>query len=249
MVPRVYAPDANWSGASIDLPKEEAVHLRRVLRLRDGDAVRVFDGRGREFDGHVARAGRAGVRVRLSAERPPLAEPRVRLTLAVAVLKGDAMDAVVRDAVMLGVVAVQPVLTDRSQTTVAAVGRGRRPERWRRVAIASAKQCGRATVPEIRTVVDPGAVVVSLGDGELPVPAFLLAEPSALLAAAPISAVAAGAPAAATVLTGPEGGWTPMELDQLSAVAQAITLGRLTLRAEVAPAVALSSLLTRWNAF
>ena len=65
-------------------------------------------------------------------------------------LKGEKMDDIVRDAVMLGVSAVQPLVTTRAETTVAALARGARPDRWRRVALASVKQSGRAVLPEIR---------------------------------------------------------------------------------------------------
>ncbi len=249
MIPRSYAPDAARVGDAITLPEDEAAHLRRVLHVRDGDAVRVFDGRGREFDARVSLVGRRGVRARLEAERPPAAEPRVTVTLAAAVLKGDAMDTVVRDAVMLGVAAILPVLAERSQTTATAIGRGRRSARWQRIAMASAKQCGRATVPQIFPVLEPEAVIDAIDGGRLSAPALVLAEPSALVPSSPITGVSASPPLAATVLTGPEGGWTPTELDQLADVAQAVTLGRLTLRAEAAPTVALSALLARWNAF
>jgi 16S rRNA (uracil1498-N3)-methyltransferase len=249
MIPRSYAPAAARAGDTIDLSEDEAAHLRRVLRLADGDALRVFNGRGAEFDAVVELAGRKGARARLLAERAPAAEPRVRVTLAAAVLKGDAMDTVIRDAVMLGVAAILPVLAERSQTTVTAIGRGRRPARWQRVAVASAKQCGRATVPQIFPVLDPEAVAAALVDGRLPLPALVLAEPSALVPVVSITGVGDSPPMAATILTGPEGGWTPQELDRLAKVAQAVTLGRLTLRAETAPVVALSAFFARWNAF
>ena len=122
-----------------------------MLRLGVGDTVAVFDGRGHEFLARVV-AARAPRRARAdccrASSRP--AEPRVALTLAQAVLKGDKMDDVVRDAVMLGVAAIQPIVTKRTETTVAALMQGARVERWRRVALASVKQSRRAVLPEIR---------------------------------------------------------------------------------------------------
>ena len=88
--------------------------------------------------GPAAVARRAGARNRASP-----------LTLAQAVLKGDKMDDVVRDAVMMGVAAIQPIVTARSEVTRAALERGHRRERWQRVAVSSAKQCGRAVVPAV----------------------------------------------------------------------------------------------------
>jgi 16S rRNA (uracil1498-N3)-methyltransferase len=104
-------------------------------------------------------------------------------------------------------------------------------------------------VPQIFPVLDPEAVAAALVDGRLPLPALVLAEPSALVPVVSITGVGDSPPMAATILTGPEGGWTPQELDRLAKVAQAVTLGRLTLRAETAPVVALSAFFARWNAF
>src|SRR5829696_456428 len=134
----------------VTLPREEGEHLTRVLRLGVGDTVSVFDGRGQEFLARIASAIRRDVRVQLLSRVEPAAEPPVALTLAQAVLKGDKMDEVIRDAVMLGAAAIQPIVTTRTETTVAALLNGARVDRWKRVALASAKQSGRAVLPEIR---------------------------------------------------------------------------------------------------
>src|SRR5437762_14331558 len=144
---RFHAPDAHAPGDVVVLPAEEAEHLMRVLRLKAGDPLRVFNGRGGEFDAIVEQAGKRGVRVQLRGARQPAPEPRVAITLAQAVLRGDKMDDVVRDATMLGVAAIQPVITARTEVSRASVARGNRRERWERVAVSSVKQCGRATVP------------------------------------------------------------------------------------------------------
>src|SRR3977135_1668085 len=135
---------------TVTLPREEAEHLVRVLRLGVGDTVAVFDGRGRDFLARVASAVRRDVRVQLLSRIEPAAESGVGLTLAQAVLKGDTMDEVIRDAVMLGVAAVQPIVTKRTESTVAALMKGARLERWRRVALASVKQSSRAALPDLR---------------------------------------------------------------------------------------------------
>ena len=90
----------------VSLPRDEAQHLTRVLRLGVGDTVSVFDGRGREFLGRVASATGRDVRVQLVSRLEPAAESGVAITLGQAVLKGDKMDEIIRDAVMLGVAAI-----------------------------------------------------------------------------------------------------------------------------------------------
>ncbi|MEQ1870212.1 MAG: RsmE family RNA methyltransferase, partial [Vicinamibacterales bacterium] len=148
---RFFAPNFDPGDDLVVLPRDEGEHLTRVLRLGVGDDVSVFDGRGNEFRARVHSAVRRDVQVQLTRRLTPAREWSVRLTLVQAVLKGDKMDDVIRDAVMLGAEAIQPVVTKRTETTVAAIMRGARLERWRRVALASTKQSRRAVVPEIRT--------------------------------------------------------------------------------------------------
>jgi len=245
---RFYAPAAENAGDLIDLPRDEAEHLTRVLRLRIGAAIGIFNGRGREFDAVVERATKSGVRVRIGDVKAPAArESRVAVTLAQAVLKTDKMDDVVRDAVMMGVAAVLPIVTTRSETTLAAVARGRRVERWQRIAVASAKQCGRATVPPIlepRPFADVPAAVARL---VLPGPGLMFVEPSAAAEGVTVGDLDPAAPHETTVLIGPEGGWTPEEIEQASAACRLVTLGGRTLRADAMSVVALAALYTRWK--
>jgi 16S rRNA (uracil1498-N3)-methyltransferase len=245
---RFYAPDAESAGDVIDLPREEAEHLTRVLRLGTGSAVGIFNGRGREFDAVIERATKSAVRVRVGDARTPVArEARVAVTLAQAVLKSDKMDDVVRDAVMMGVAVVLPVVTARSETTLAAMARGRRVERWQRIAVASAKQCGRATVPPIlepRLFTD---VPDALGRLALPGPGLMFVEPSATGDAIALGDLDCAAPHETTVFIGPEGGWTPEEIEQASAACRLVTLGGRTLRADAMAVVALAALFTRWK--
>src|SRR5262249_2190452 len=148
---RFFAPSLDPGDETVMLPRNEAEHLTRVLRLTTGDMVSVFDGRGREFLARVIRADRRDVCVQVISQIGAAAEPSVAITLVQAVLKGEKMDDIVRDAAMLGAAAIHPIVTKRTETTVAAILKGARVERWHRVALASVKQSGRATLPEIRT--------------------------------------------------------------------------------------------------
>jgi 16S rRNA (uracil1498-N3)-methyltransferase len=246
---RFHAPAADRTGEVIELPPEEAEHLARVLRLKVGAPVRVFNGRGSEFDGVVDLIARGRVRVRVGAARGAVAEPRVALTLAQAVLKGDKMDEVIRDAVMMGVAAIQPVVTTRTEMTLAALARGRRRERWERIAIASAKQSGRATVP---TILEPRTFVAAaeaLSQMTLPGPGIMLVEPSAEVGALTLGELATPPPREATMLVGPEGGWTAEEVERGSATCRLVTLGHRTFRADAVAIIALTALFAVWKEF
>ncbi len=233
----------------IELPPEEAEHLARVLRLKAGAPVRVFNGRGSEFEAVVDTIARGRVRVRIGAARDAVPEPRVAITLAQAALKGDKMDEVIRDAVMMGVAAIQPIVTTRAEVTLAALARGRRRQRWERIAIASAKQSGRATVPAILEPRTFAEATEALAQMTLPGPGIMLVEPSAAVGTLTLGELATSAPREATVLVGPEGGWTAEEVDSGSATCRLVTLGRRTLRADAVPIIALAALFAVWKEF
>jgi len=186
--------------------------------------------------------------VRVDAAREPgAAEPSVSVTLAVAVLKGDKMDDVVRDAVMMGVVAVQPLVTTRSEVTLPSLLRGHRQERWQRISVSSAKQCGRAVVPIVLEPRTFEGVIASLGDEPVPGQAMMFVEPSAAASVVSLGDLDRTPPRAGTILVGPEGGWTPDEISRGIAACRLVTLGSRILRADAMPIVALTALLTHWR--
>ena len=243
---RFYAPGLDSGRASVDLPREEAEHLSRVLRLGVGDQVQVFDGRGLEFSGRVEQVGRTTARVALERAVKPAAEPSVRLVLAQAVPKGDGMDRIVRDATMLGVSAIVPLVSDRSEADARRVVASGRVDRWQRIAVASVKQCGRAFVPAVHS---PLALDACLRDVQS-VRRFLLSEPGLRSAEAVgvRSLFAQVVPASALLIVGPEGGWTDEEVEVASrAGCVPITLGSRTLRADAAAAVAITALQCVWG--
>lgn len=170
----------------------------------------------------------------------PQAEPRVALTLAVAVLKGDKMDDVVRDAVMLGAAGVQPLLSRRTEISAAALARSGRVARWQRIAVSSAKQCGRAVVPPVAEPVTFDAVLTRPGLK------ILLVEPERGAGGIALSEVPDAE--AATLIVGPEGGWTDDEIERARAAGcMLLTLGPRTLRADAVPIVAMTALRVRWG--
>ena len=243
---RFHAPDAENPGDVVSLPAEEAHHLARVLRLKAGAAVRVFNGRGDEFVGTVEYAGRT-VRVRLGSRRVAAPEPRIAVTLAQAVLKSDKMDAVVRDAVMMGVAAIQPMVTARSEVTLQALLRGHRRQRWERISVSSAKQCGRAVVPPVLEPRVFETVVTTLSGLTPPEIGLMFVEPAIGADAVALSGLDGPVPRAATVLIGPEGGWTPEEIEYASPMVRRLALGGRTLRADTMAIVAVTALFTRWG--
>ena len=246
---RFLAPGAHRTGAVVALPDDEAEHLTRVLRLRRGDDVIVFNGQGLAFDATVRSARKDGAEVLLGARREAAPEPRVGVTLVQAVLKSDRMDDVVRDAVMIGVAAIQPIVASRSEVSHSSILRGRRRERWERIAVSSAKQCGRAVVPTILELEPFDAVAALIDKRRLPGPALMLVEPNAGAEVVSLNELDARSPREASVLVGPEGGWTPAEIASASERCRLITLGGRTIRGDAMALVAVASLFTKWGEY
>ena len=249
MPPRFFAPEAQATGELVMLPPEEAEHLTRVLRLGTGAAIRVFNGSGEEFESVVEATSKEAVQVRLGRPRDPAPEALLQVTLAQAVLKGDKMDDVIRDAVMIGAKAVRPVVTARTETTAAVIEKSRRQERWERIAISAAKQCGRAVVPAILEPVTFEALIDLLLQKWLAGPSIMLVEPGATKAAVPFSELDVEPPDAVTLVVGPEGGWTPEEIEAAGDVCRLVTMGRRTLRADAMGIIAIAAAFARWREF
>ena len=247
-LPRFLAPQLDPASAEVTLPAEEARHLTRVLRLGPGARVAVFDGKGREFIATVAAASRDRVTLRLDEAVARAPGPRVAIALAQAILKGDKMDDVVRDATMLGVEEIVPLITEHISVKSVAVSRGKPEDRWARVAVASAKQCRRATIPLVRSPAALEAWLTTrtqLGEVKL-----IFVEPN--IGSPHVQSVrhlfARPVPSNASIMVGPEGGWASREVEAaVGAGYVPVTLGRLTLRADAVAIVALSALMAVWE--
>ena len=202
---RFYVPDLPEQGHSAPLPPEEAQHLLRVLRLAKGDEIRVFDGRGREHVARVEALTKSDAIIRVGAPAPAAAEPRVALTLAQALLKGDKFDEVVRDATHAGrrKDSAAPHRAMRGATAARSGDTGR-VDRWHRVAV----QLREAVRASRRARRDAGRLARGVPCGSGTACTVMLAEP-ALASAASRELAAwqrAQPPESASLLIGPEGG-------------------------------------------
>jgi 16S rRNA (uracil1498-N3)-methyltransferase len=255
--PRFHAPALAPDVTRVTLDADQSRHLSRVLRLGHGDTVEVFDGRGRMAVARVVDPDTRAATVEVVGDAPAQPEAPVPLVVCAALLKGDAMDAVVRDATVLGATRIVPMSTARTNVPASRIGAGRLEQRWTRVAVAAAKQCGRARVPDIAPVRQVAEVI---GDA-----AWrrwdrrLLVEPSrvATVTSAQVSGPFEGPSASSrhadasceglVVAIGPEGGWTGEEVRAaLDAGWHAWSLGPFTLRAEQMALAALAVVRYGW---
>jgi 16S rRNA (uracil1498-N3)-methyltransferase len=242
-VHRFYAPGLS-ADSTVELPQDEAQHLARVLRLRAGDEIAIFDGRGREALARVVSVTSRRVTVDVVAPRAAVPEPQVAITLAQALLKSDKMDRVIRDAVMLGVAAVQPFVSRRTDVPMNAVRKGGRQGRWDRTVIASVKQCGRAVVPPVHPTQECSELLKSTSGRTR----LMLVEPDAARGLPDLTSLEGQRPSDAIVLVGPEGGWDQQEVaDAAAAGVTLLSFGARVLRADAAGAAVIPVLQYIWR--
>jgi 16S rRNA (uracil1498-N3)-methyltransferase len=238
---RCYIENGRWDGNRIIPSAEEAHHIRHVLRAKDGESVRVFNGAGREAVA-VLRAG-PGEPLRLEVQDALAAMERgMDIVLVQAVLKGTRMDLLIEKATELGVSRIVPVLTQRTIPRLDEAQALQKKARWERIAVSAAKQCGTRWLPVIETplALDPALQKSIAGSGPLLL-ASLAGNTRPL--AAVIEEWRAAPPPSIAVVIGPEGDLTPEETARLLAAgAIPVSLGNLTLRAETAAFFAISAL-------
>ena len=148
--PRLYVETELGPQAALELPENAAHHAARVLRLREGDLVLLFDGRGGEYEAILSMPGRGRVLAAIGPRRDVERESPLAVTLVQAVSSGEKMDFTIQKAIELGVAAIQPVLTAKSVVRLSAEREAKKLAHWKRVAIAACEQCGRNRVPEVR---------------------------------------------------------------------------------------------------
>src|ERR1051325_6341254 len=220
-----------YSGDRAALTGEHARHLARVLRARPGMEFDIAaDGRLRR--GRVVHVSDERVEFELGEELTPAPEPD--LTVLLAVIKFDRFEWALEKLTELGVRTVVPLLASRSDAHLSAAA-GKRVERWRRIAREAAEQSRRLAPPEIRDAVKLKAALSLAADHRL---VLAETEEDTSLAA---SLAKIEAPGSLVIAIGPEGGWTPAEVEQFAAAGwQPVTLGANILRAETAAIAAVA---------
>jgi 16S rRNA (uracil1498-N3)-methyltransferase len=238
--PRIHCDVRLGPGAQFPLAAEAAQHVSKSLRLKVGDALTVFDGRGGEFEAVIQRIDRDRVDVKVGAARAVERESALAVGLAQGLPEADKMDWIIQKAVEMGAGWIQPLVCDRSVVRLAGERAARREAHWRRVAVAACEQCGRNRVPEVRPTLGFQSWIAAPS----PVERWLL-QPDA-----PPLARHAPPNGPLELLVGPEGGLSEREHElALSRGCEPLSLGPRILRAETAPVAALATVQALWGDF
>src|SRR5882762_9641287 len=146
---RLFVNEPLTTGSELQLGAAAAGHVSRVLRLKPGDELTLFDGRGGEYAGSILQVRAGRVRVRTGPHRAIERESPLHLTLAQGVSRGERMDWVVQKATELGVTRIVPIFTERSMVHLDASQALKKAQHWHSIAVAACEQSGRNRVPEI----------------------------------------------------------------------------------------------------
>ena len=165
-VPQFFCDTLDWETDEAILTGGEHVHLKRVLRLREGDAVFVSDGKGRLARAVIADIGRDATRVRIEGESRLNPESPLDITLIQAVPKHRKMEWILQKATELGVARVVPVVSAFSVPRVAGERWRRKRDRWRQILREAAKQSHRARIPHLEDLLPVEEALIRYRSGE-----------------------------------------------------------------------------------
>ena len=223
-------------GRALRLPEDKSLHLLRVLRLREGDAVTLFNGDGHDYASRITGMERKAVELTVEAATTRDNESPLAITLLQGVARGDKMDLILQKATELGVRAIQPVLTERTEVKLDSERAERRIAHWRGVVAAACEQSGRTRVPE---VAEPRALHEALAD--LPADARrLILDPHRGRA---LKALDIDATRPVVLVIGPEGGLGERDHRLLEKSGfEGVQLGPRVLRTETAGLAVLAAL-------
>ena len=242
-MPRFYIPNPHIQDGLLKIEGDQVKHIRKVLRLKAGDEILVFDGSGKEFEGTIVEEGRSSVTVKIQGIFSSKGDSPLEVTLAQSLLKGEKMDYLIQKATELGVKEIIPFFSSRSVPLLEKSRRPNRHHRWEKIAVEASKQCGRRVVSKIESLQDYSGMLRAASTDHL---RLILWEGGGIKLKEVLEK--SGEKTKIFFVIGPEGGFSPDEVDKAKRAGfVAVTLGKRILRAETASLCLLSILQYEWG--
>ena len=237
-MPRFFLPTGTVVGDTLTLTGEPAAHAR-VLRLRPGDSVIVADGQDTDYPCTVVEAGPDRLVLTVLERRPSTSEPRLQVTVYMAYAKSDKLEHVIQKATELGAAEIVAFPSARCVSRPDGKSLGKKLERWQKIAASAAEQSGRGRIPTVRTAASLEEAVAEAAAKDFS--AFLYENEQETTFR---SRIGSGNFTTAAIMTGPEGGFEPSEVQAAAQAGMFVcTLGPRILRCETAPLCALTALM------
>ncbi|MFV0478181.1 MAG: 16S rRNA (uracil(1498)-N(3))-methyltransferase [Parahaliea sp.] len=236
-IPRIYTAQCLTEGQNLVLEAGPAAHVSRVLRMRAGQSLLLFNGDGNEYLATITEADKRCVQISLGAVQTDDRESSLPIELGIGISRGDRMDWVLQKATELGVTAITPVLSERTGVKLKGERADKKWQHWQQVVISACEQCGRNRLP---TVAAPCSLDHWLSKCE--------AERRYVLHHRASTARNSAKPASVALAIGPEGGLSEAEIKACQVAGfEALSLGPRILRTETAPLAAIAILQSHWG--
>lgn len=242
-MPRFYVPQAQIEKGLLKVEGSEVRHIRRVLRLKVGDRLVLFDGSAKEYEGIIVEESPSSVVMKVENILSPAKESPLEITLAQSLLKGEKMEYLIQKATELGIKKIIPFFSSRSVPLLDKSKRLRRYHRWEKIAIEACKQCGRIAVPKVEPLQNYSEM---LGMAPSEALRLILWEKEGQ----GLKEVLDGSKGKTEIffVVGPEGGMSDEEVGEAQKAGFIpITLGKRILRSETAGLCLLSVLQYEWG--
>ncbi len=235
---RIHTPQTLTAGATLQLAEEAAHYVGKVLRLRSGDMLTLFNGHDGEHLAEVVGVDKKSVTVRLVNTVQNRADPVLPIHLGLGLSRGERMDYAIQKATEAGVSSIIPLLTERCEVKLKGERVDNRLSHWTRIAISACEQSGRCVVPVVETPLPLSEWLVRTRVGV----SFVLDHHG------PLGFPGTSNPEAVTLLIGPEGGLSDEEVTAAQGHGfQAVRLGPRVLRTETAPVIAIAIAQQLWG--
>ena len=235
---RIYTSQRLAANTQVLLDPGASAHVARVLRLQEGDTLTLFDGSGGEYPAVICALTRKQVTVETGEHRVAERESDLHIHLGIAMSRGDRMDWVMQKATELGVAAVTPLFTERTEVKLSAERAAKKLRHWQQVMTSACEQCGRNRLPQLP---DIRRLDAWLADTTAQRKFVMHHRASG-------QAGNTGKPSSVALLVGPEGGLTEGEIEAAAhAGYSALRLGPRVLRTETAPLAGIAILQARWG--
>jgi 16S rRNA (uracil1498-N3)-methyltransferase len=240
---RFYVPQPQIESGLLRVEGSEVKHIRKVLRLKAGDRITIFDGSAREYEGSIVESEPSFVSIRVLTTSSPQRDSPLGITLAQSLLKGEKMDYLIQKATELGMERIVPFVSARSVPLVEESKQQERRRRWEKIAIEASKQCGRGSLPKIEPLQEYAEMLRSASPDSI---RLILCEREGVS----LKETLKGSAKRKRVffIVGPEGGLSQEEVEAAREEGFVpVTLGKRILRSETASLCLLSILQYEWG--
>ncbi|MGR5364347.1 16S rRNA (uracil(1498)-N(3))-methyltransferase [Vibrio mediterranei] len=238
-IPRIYHPEPIHALGALALSEDAAGHVGRVLRMKEGQEVLLFDGTGHEFPATITQIGKKNVDVDILEKMSASIESPLDLHLGQVISRGDKMEFTIQKSVELGVNTITPLISERCGVKLDAKRFEKKLQQWQKIAISACEQCGRNTIPEIRPIMSLEQWCAEPSEA-LKLNLHPRAKYSVNTLPEPVTKV--------RLLIGPEGGLSAQEIEMTEQYQfEETLLGPRVLRTETAALTAITALQVRFG--